>query len=52
MNTPIVMMTAQDVPQVEQEAIQAGVNGYLPKPFSFEVLLSKIGSFDFCPQSS
>lgn len=46
--TPVLMMTARDSPDVQQEAIQAGVNDYLSKPFSFELLLAKIDRLGFC----
>lgn len=46
--TPVLMMTAKDSPEVQQEAIRVGVNDYFPKPFSFEVLLSKIKALGLC----
>jgi len=46
--TPVLMMTARDSPDMHQEAIQAGVNDYLPKPFSFELLLAKIDRLGLC----
>jgi two-component system, OmpR family, copper resistance phosphate regulon response regulator CusR len=39
---PILMMTAKDSPELQRQGYLAGANDYLPKPFSFEVLLSKI----------
>lgn len=46
--TPVLMMTAKDSPEVQQEAVRAGVNDYLPKPFSFELLLAKIDALGLC----
>lgn len=46
--TPVLMMTAKDSPDVQQEAVRVGVNDYLPKPFSFELLLAKIEALGFC----
>ncbi|TAK02378.1 MAG: response regulator [Candidatus Manganitrophaceae bacterium] len=46
--TPVLMMTARDSPDAQQEAVQAGVNDYLPKPFSFELLLAKIDRLGLC----
>ena len=46
--TPILMMTAKDSPEVQQEALRVGVNDYLPKPFSFELLLAKIEALGLC----
>lgn len=46
--TPVLMMTAKDSPEVQQEAVRAGVNDYLPKPFSFEILLAKIEALGLC----
>ncbi|MDC4223809.1 MAG: response regulator transcription factor [Candidatus Manganitrophus sp.] len=46
--TPVLMMTAKDSPEVQQEAIRVGVNDYLPKPFSFELLLAKIDALGLC----
>ena len=42
---PILMMTAKDSPEIQKQCFLAGANDYLPKPFSFEVLLSKIGKW-------
>jgi DNA-binding response OmpR family regulator len=46
--TPVLMMTAKDSSEVQQEAVRVGVNDYLPKPFSFEVLLAKIDALGLC----
>ena len=32
MDIPVVLITAYDISEVEQEAREAGVNGFLPKP--------------------
>ena len=48
LTTPVLMMTARDSPSIQQEAIRAGVNDYLPKPFSFELLLAKIDRLGLC----
>ncbi len=45
---PVMMMTAKDSPEVQQEALRIGVNDYLPKPFSFEILLAKIDALGLC----
>jgi two-component system copper resistance phosphate regulon response regulator CusR len=47
---PILMMTAKDSAEIQKEGFMAGANDYLPKPFSFEVLLSKIERW--CPSST
>lgn len=47
---PILMMTAKDSAEIQNEGFMAGANDYLPKPFSFEVLLSKIERW--CPSST
>ena len=39
---PIVVMTAKDSPCLYQRSLTAGADGYLPKPFSFDALLTKI----------
>lgn len=39
---PILIMTAKDSPEIQKQGFLAGASDYLPKPFSFEVLLSKI----------
>lgn len=44
--TPILMMTAQDSFEVVEKGYRAGANDYLPKPFSFELLLAKIEVLD------
>ena len=46
---PILMMTAKDSQEIQREGFLVGASDYLPKPFSFEVLLSKIEKW--CPAS-
>ncbi len=40
--TPIFMMTARDTAELKKDGYRAGINEYLPKPFSFETLLNKM----------
>lgn len=47
---PILMMTAKDSPEIQKQGFSAGANDYLAKPFSFELLLSKIEKW--CPTSA
>jgi two-component system OmpR family response regulator len=42
--TPIVMLTAKDGDLDEAEALDAGADDYLTKPFSFPVLLARLRS--------
>ncbi len=42
--TPIIMLTAKDGDLDEAEALDAGADDYLTKPFSFPVLLARIRS--------
>lgn len=44
---PILMMTAKDSPEIQKQGFSAGANDYLAKPFSFDVLLTKIEKW--CP---
>jgi len=39
---PILMLTAKDSPEMFLESQEAGANGYLPKPFAFDDLVSTI----------
>ncbi len=39
---PIIIITGQDKQQAKQQAIDAGVAGYLIKPIEFEILLTLI----------
>ncbi len=39
---PVLMMTAKDSPEMFLESQEAGANGYLPKPFAFDELVSTI----------
>jgi len=34
-NTPILVLTAYDWADIEEEALEAGIDGFLPKPFFF-----------------
>jgi DNA-binding response OmpR family regulator len=39
---PIIIITGQDKAQAKQQALKAGVAGYLVKPIEFEILLAQI----------
>ena len=39
-DTPILVMTAKDSMELREASVRAGANAYLPKPFSFDDLLS------------
>jgi DNA-binding response OmpR family regulator len=39
---PVLMMTAKDSPEMFLESQEAGANGYLPKPFAFDDLVTNI----------
>lgn len=41
-HTPILMLTAKDQPRDVVHGLDTGADDYLPKPFSFEVLLARI----------
>ncbi len=41
----IIMVTAFGTPDVEKQALRAGVNEYLTKPFDFEELEHRVQSF-------
>lgn len=41
-HTPILLLTAKDQTQDVVRGLDAGADDYLPKPFSFEVLLARI----------
>ena len=43
-NTPVLVMTAKDCAKLREASEQAGTNAYLPKPFSFDDLLSTLSS--------
>lgn len=45
-NTPILIMTAQDSFEIVEKGFRAGANDYLPKPFPFELLLAKVEVLD------
>ena len=40
--TPILLLTARDAPEDIVRGLDAGADDYLPKPFSFEVLLARV----------
>lgn len=46
-NSPIyvIMVTAFGTPDTEKQAVRAGVNEYLTKPFDFEELENRVTSF-------
>ena len=44
-DTPVLVMTAKDCPELREAGRQAGASAYLPKPFSFEDLLGTLKSF-------
>ena len=48
--TPVFMVTSEDRRSPILEAIQAGANGYIIKPFSQEIIKRKLG--DMLPNSS
>ena len=39
---PILVLTAKDSVEMKKESLQAGADGYLPKPFAFEELLAQL----------
>ena len=41
--TPVIMLSGQGDPHAVVVAVKAGVNNYLPKPISPEILFEKIG---------
>lgn len=43
--TPIIFLTARDTVQETIEGLKAGANDYIKKPFSFEELLARIGTY-------
>ena len=40
--TPILLLTARDAPEEIVRGLDSGADDYLPKPFSFDVLLARI----------
>jgi len=42
-DTPVLVMTAKDSTELREASVKAGATAYLPKPFSFEDLLSTLG---------
>ena len=41
-DTPVLVMTAKDSMELREASVTAGANAYLPKPFSFDDLLSTL----------
>jgi len=41
-DTPILVMTAKDSRELQEASVNAGADAYLPKPFSFDDLLSTL----------
>ena len=41
-HTPVLVMTAKDSMELREASVKAGANAYLPKPFSFDDLLSTL----------
>ena len=41
---PILMVTALEAPDDERQAVDAGADGFIVKPFEMETLLARIGS--------
>jgi DNA-binding response OmpR family regulator len=41
-DTPVLVMTAKDSRELREASVKAGANAYLPKPFSFDDLLSTL----------
>jgi DNA-binding response OmpR family regulator len=41
-DTPVLVMTAKDSRELREASVRAGANAYLPKPFSFDDLLSTL----------
>jgi len=41
-DTPVLVMTAKDSMEFREASVKAGANTYLPKPFSFDDLLSTL----------
>lgn len=50
-NLPIVALTATSTPNLRQEVLQYGMNGYLPKPFEMEELQQLIRNLALSPDS-
>ncbi|MDH5563018.1 MAG: response regulator [Nitrospirota bacterium] len=48
---PVLMMTAKDSPEMSLECQEAGADGYLPKPFAFDDLISSIERLTSKPSS-
>jgi len=41
-NTPIVIVSAKDDPESKEQALQAGANDYITKPFGVDDFINKI----------
>lgn len=44
--TPILVVSATGSPDMKKSSVLAGANAFLPKPFSFDQLVSKIQEMD------
>ena len=42
---PVVMLTAHDEPEIQENALQAGASGFMGKPFSASELRSMVGAY-------
>lgn len=51
-HTPILMLTAKDQPRDIVKGLDTGADDYLPKPFSFEVLLARVRALLRRPKES
>ena len=51
-HTPIIMLTAKDQTSDIVKGLDTGADDYLPKPFSFEVLLARVRALLRRPQQS
>ena len=51
-HTPVLMLTAKDQSQDVVHGLDTGADDYLPKPFSFEVLLARIRALLRRPQQA
>jgi two-component system chemotaxis response regulator CheY len=45
-NSPVVMMTTENKPDKIKEALENGASEYIMKPFTQDILISKISSVD------
>jgi len=51
-STPILMLTSRDAVEDVIRGLDAGADGYLPKPFRFERSSSSSNTFSFIPRRS